>query len=774
MTTGDRSQAFLGFVEKSPDLIFRCDGKLHLTYVNPSVATVFRLPAEDILGTSVSSSALRGLGTEANDRELAKFEERLSAVFSSSDPVEFEFTWPSDEGPRTYSAKLWPEADQNGRVVEVLGLARDVTDLYEARRQNLSLTETSPDLIVRFGRDARYLRVNNAMAAAMGVPAQSFVGKSIDEVFSEKLGPTPQEDLLALRGAVLRVVDTGDVAEIEVRLPRYAGDCTFDVLLTPEVDPAGAVLSVLLVGRDISEAKRVEGTLRESEQRFRQVTESIDEVFWLTDTTKRQMIYLSPAYERIWGRTCASVFAAPESWMDAIHPEDQDRVRTAALTLQTSGAYDLEYRIVRPDGTVRWIHDRAFPIRDEAGRVHRIAGVAEDTTVRRQLEEQVRQTQKMEAVGRLAGGVAHDFNNLLTAIMGYAQLMRMRLPPDDRMLHDIQEILKASKRAAILTRQLLTFSREEVRQPRVLDLGAVVKEMRELLRPLVGEKVSIVVRSQPDLGGVKADPGQMEQVVLNLVVNARDAMPDGGRVTIETENIDLGTSRAGGHVGIAPGGYVLLAVSDTGIGMDDQTKARIFEPFFTTKPPEKGTGLGLSTVYGIVQQSGGTIQVNSDPASGTTFKIYLPRVQGKTDVVAAADWLEPPPRGTETVLVVEDQDDVAAVVRGALQICGYRVLEARHGAGALQLWQEHGGSIDLIITDVVMPIMDGPEFVRTARSSRPKVKVLYMSGYAEQGFSALDLLSPHDGFLPKPFVPSALARKVREVLDRASARDLGA
>jgi PAS domain S-box-containing protein len=650
-------------------------------------------------------------------------------------------------------------------VLHVLGLARDVTDLNEARRQNLALTETSPDLIARFGPDARYLRVNNAMAAAMGVPAHKFVGRNIGEVFSEKLGPRCLEHLLALRETVLQVVATGAVADLELKLPRYAGDCTFDVLLTPELDPTGAVLSVLLVGRDISEAKRVEETLRESERRFRQVTESIDEVFWLTDTTKRQLIYLSPAYERIWGRTCASVFAVPESWMDAIHPEDQDRVRTAALTLQKSGAYDLEYRIVRPDGTVRWIHDRAFPIEDEDGRVHRIAGVAEDTTARRQLEEQVRQTQKMEAVGRLAGGVAHDFNNLLTAIMGYAQLMRMRLTSDDRSLHDIQEILKASTRAAILTRQLLTFSREEMGQPRVLDLGAIVKEMRDLLRPLVGEKVSIVMRSRPDLGGVKADPGQVEQVLLNLVVNARDAMPAGGRVTIETENVDLGTSHAGGHAGIEPGAYVLLAVSDTGIGMDEQTKARIFEPFFTTKPPEKGTGLGLSTVYGIVQQSGGRIQVHSDPASGTTFKIYFPRVAGKTEEAAVADSPEPTPRGTETVLIVEDQDSVAAVVRGSLQMCGYRVLEARHGAEALQLWQEHSASIDLIVTDVVMPVMNGPEFVRRARATRPEVKVLYMSGYTEQGFSALDLLNPDDGFLPKPFVPSALTRKVREVLD---------
>ena len=765
MTTPDRSLQFLGLVESSPDLIFRCDRTLRLTYVNPAIARAFRLPAGDMLGTSLSSAALRGLGADANDSELTKFEKRLEAAFGSGEVVEFQFTWPSAEGLRTYTVRLLPEADPNDAIVDVLGIARDITDLNDARRENLALVETSPDLIARFGRDARYLRVNNAVAATMGIPAHKFVGRPIAEAFSEKLAPRVPVDLLALHHAVLRVVATGAVVEMEVRLPLRVEERTFDVLLTPEHNQSGSVVSVLLVGRDISEAKRAEETLRESERRFRQVTESIDEVFWLTDTTKRQMIYLSPAYERIWGRTCASVFAAPESWMDAIHPEDQDRVRTAALTLQTAGAYDMEYRIVRPDGAVRWIHDRAFPIQDEEGKVHRIAGVAEDTTVRRQLEDQVRQTQKMEAVGRLAGGVARDFSNLLTAIMGYAHIMRMRLPPNDRMLQDIQEILKASTRAAILTRQLLTFSREEMRQPRVLDLGAIVKEMRESLRPLVGEKVTIVVRSRPDLGGVKADPGQIEQIVLNLVLNARDAMPDGGRVTIETDNIDLGESLAGAHVGIEPGGYVLLAVSDTGIGMDEQTKARIFEPFFTTKPPEKGTGLGLSTVYGIVQQSGGNIQVHSDPASGTTFKIYLPRVAGRTETVPVAESLDPAPRGTETILIVEDQDNVAAVVRGALQLCGYRVLEARHGAEALQVWQEHGATINLIVTDVVMPVMNGPEFVRRARSTHPRIKVLYISGYTEHGFSALDLLHPNDGFLQKPFVPTALARKVREVLD---------
>ena len=384
---------------------------------------------------------------------------------------------------------------------------------------------------------------------------------------------------------------------------------------------------------------------------------------------------------------------------------------------------------------------------------------------RRELENQLRQAQKMEAVGRLAGGVAHDFNNLLTAIMGYAQLASGRLPADHQAQSDVQEIMSASERAAMLTRQLLAFSRKEVVQTRVLDLGALVVDMAKMLRRIVGEEIQMHVRSQEGLGGVKADIGQMEQVILNLIVNARDAMPTGGRLTIETENVELGEIYAGEHVAAKPGAYVLLAVSDTGVGMDEETKSRIFEPFFTTKGSDKGTGLGLATVYGIIQQSGGAIQVYSQPGRGTTFKIYMPRTAGPAEILRAAESLDQAPRGTETVLLVEDQDVVAAVVRGTLETCGYQVIEARHGEEALRIFRAKSGSIDLVITDVVMPVMNGPEFIRNARAINPSVKVLFMSGYTQHGFSAHGEMEAADGFLQKPFAPAALARKAREVLD---------
>ncbi|HKW51965.1 MAG TPA: ATP-binding protein [Candidatus Eisenbacteria bacterium] len=384
-------------------------------------------------------------------------------------------------------------------------------------------------------------------------------------------------------------------------------------------------------------------------------------------------------------------------------------------------------------------------------------------------EEQLRQAQKMEAIGTLAGGVAHDFNNLLTTIMGYSQLLAMRLTPDDPSLHDMEEIIKAATRASMLTRQLLAFSRREMVQPRLVDLNAIVSEMGKMLRRLIGESIDLVVVPAENLGAVKADAGHVEQVLMNLSVNARDAMPDGGRLTIETSNIELGEGYAGEHIGVSPGQYVLLVVSDTGSGMDPQTKARMFEPFFTTKGPGKGTGLGLSTVYGIVKQWGGSIEVYTDPSWGTTFKIYFPRAAGTVEHDTGSEFPVLVPRGSETVLLVEDQDAVAAVIRAALQHYGYQVLEARQGGEALALLDRHGAPISIVVTDVVMPVMGGPELAKRLWQRWPETKVLFMSGYTERAFSSYAALDPRASFLQKPFMPESLALKVREMLDGSGA-----
>ncbi|MDO8479809.1 MAG: PAS domain S-box protein [Candidatus Rokubacteria bacterium] len=383
--------------------------------------------------------------------------------------------------------------------------------------------------------------------------------------------------------------------------------------------------------------------------------------------------------------------------------------------------------------------------------------------VLRQSEAQVRQLQRLESVGRLAGGVAHDFNNLLTVILGRSQLLLARSQIDDRARQDVTLIQQTGERASALTRQLLAFSRKQVLEPKVLDLSALVSGLAVMLRRLIGEDIDLAVRPGPDLGHVNADPGQVEQVIVNLVVNARDAMPQGGHLTLETANIELDARYARQHPGAHPGSYVMLAVSDTGIGMDAEIQARVFEPFFTTKEPGKGTGLGLSTVYGIVKQSDGYISLSSAPGRGTTLKIYLPRVEAP--VATEGQVVSTPAGGSETILVVEDEDEVRALALEVLEQSGYTVLAASGPAEALGIAERHDGPIHLILTDVVMPHMSGPQLAKDIAPLRPGIKVLYMSGYTADAVAQHGILDPGLSLLQKPFLLHALARKVREVLD---------
>src|SRR5713226_2276376 len=396
--------------------------------------------------------------------------------------------------------------------------------------------------------------------------------------------------------------------------------------------------------------------------------------------------------------------------------------------------------------------------------------IVRDVTEQRRLQEQLLQSQKMEAVGRLAGGVAHDFNNLLTVIISYTDLLLEDLGRDDPKREDVAAVRKAAEGAAALTHQLLAFSRKQVLQPKVLDVNATVATTEKLLRRLIGEDIQLVAKLASGLGRVKADPGQIEQVIMNLAVNARDAMPAGGQLTIETANVEMDQAYVRGHPLAQPGRYVMLAVSDTGIGMDEETKAHIFEPFFTTKEMGKGTGLGLATVYGIVKQSGGFIWLYSEPGQGTSFKIYMPRVDESAEraTPAAAETL---PRGTETVLVVEDAPAVRAVTRQVLERQGYTVLEAPNGEAALVLATKHHGPIHLLLTDVVMPGVNGRQVAEQLARPRPDMMVLFTSGYTDDSVVRHGILESGIAYLQKPFTPDSLARKVREVLD--SARDSG-
>jgi nitrogen-specific signal transduction histidine kinase/CheY-like chemotaxis protein len=404
------------------------------------------------------------------------------------------------------------------------------------------------------------------------------------------------------------------------------------------------------------------------------------------------------------------------------------------------------------------------PVRDQRGEITHFIAIKAEVTERKRLEQQLRQAQKMEAVGRLAGGVAHDFNNMLTIISGYSGLLFDYPGMAEPLRGYVDEIRNASGRAAALTRQLLAFSRQQVLAPRVLDLNSVVSSIQKMLKRLIGEDIDLVTALGESLWPIMADPGQLEQVLLNLAVNARDAMPEGGVVTIETSNVRMDAASAQAHFPLKPGPYVLLTFSDTGIGMDADTQARIFEPFFTTKEIGKGTGLGLAMVYGIVKQSGGYIWVSSDVGKGATFKIYLPRTEIEVDDPSSGFGRPEALRGTETLLLAEDDDSVRELVRNVLRESGYKVLEAGRGEEALELSELFAGKIDLLVTDVVMPQMNGRELARQLLNQRPQLKVLYISGYADNAVFYPGGLDAGGAFLQKPFTPEALARKVREVL----------
>jgi PAS domain S-box-containing protein len=415
--------------------------------------------------------------------------------------------------------------------------------------------------------------------------------------------------------------------------------------------------------------------------------------------------------------------------------------------------------ISRNDADVPVEHSAA-PVRDDLGEVRGGIVVFRDISARRNLEEQLTHSQKMDAVGRLAGGVAGDFNNVLTVITGYAELLRSELPATHSLRRFVDEIIYAGERAAALTRHLLAFSRGTSVQPRVLDLNGVVSGMEPMLRRLLGQNIDLILLPGPSLGRVRADPAQVEQVIVNLATNARDAMPSGGKLVIETANVDLEDASSSKKLGVKPGSYVMLAISDTGIGMDQETRSRLFEPFFTTKPPGKGSGLGLATVYGTIKQSDGHVTVYSQPGCGTIFEIYLPRVRE-----AAVQPRVASPRGSETILLVDDEEGVRKLVYAVLKSNGYDVLEASDGRAALAAYEKNAHKVDMVLTDVVMPQMNGFELGRELGGRAPGLKILYMSGYRDNPIGASTGEAPR-AFLQKPFTPDALLSKVREVLDQ--------
>jgi PAS domain S-box-containing protein len=490
----------------------------------------------------------------------------------------------------------------------------------------------------------------------------------------------------------------------------------------------------------------------------RLITENIHELIFVIDP-EGYYLYASPSFQHVLGYRPLTLLGT--SMFDLVHPDDLARVREQWAYFTTPVTTQAIFRARHADGGWRWLEASGTVVVRQGA--PSIIVVGRDITERKRLEAHILQSQKMESIGWLAGGVAHDFNNLLTAITGYAELVLELLAPADPVRGDMEEIQKAAQRATSLTRQLLAFARKQIIEPRVLNLNDLILDMDRLLRRLIGEDIELMTLPAPNLKQIKADSGQIEQLLVNLAVNARDAMPRGGRLTIETANVFLDATYARAYM--SPGSWVMLTVSDSGIGMDAEVQAHLFEPFFTTKGPGKGTGLGLATCYGIVQQHGGSISVYSEVGLGTTIKILLPSVEDSTAVSLQPNQPKPVPRGMETVLVVEDEPAVRALAVRVLGEQGYIVLEAADGTEALRMAEHHTGTIDLLLTDVVMPQISGKALADRLIALRPGIKVLFMSGYTDNVSFHHDQLEAATALLWKPFSTSALVRKVRDVLD---------
>jgi len=516
----------------------------------------------------------------------------------------------------------------------------------------------------------------------------------------------------------------------------------------------------------VAERERAAEALRRSEARVRRLVES-NIIGIATGDLDGKVIDANDAFLALLGFTKEDVAAGSMRWDALTPPEYREADRLAVEQLLSTGVAPLwEKQFIRKDGSRVPVLIGVATLTGMSGETEAVSFVV-DITERKKLEQQLRQAQKVEAIGQLAGGIAHDFNNLLGIIIGYSEIFEERLGLGDPLRPKAEQIKKAGRRAASLTRQLLAFSRQQALEPKVLDLNAVIADTLKMLRRLIDENVELVAVPEPALGRVSADQGQIEQIIMNLTVNARDAMPHGGKLTISTGNAEMDDAFVRRNPGAVPGSYVVLSVSDTGCGMDHETQAHIFEPFFTTKGEGKGTGLGLATVYGVVKQSGGYISVESEPGKGSTFRIYLPRIEETVAATSCVDGGGEKAYGCETVLLVEDAHALRELARELLEAGGYTVLEAANGADAISLAEKHPGPIHLLLSDVVMPGMNGPELAGKIIGGRPDTKVLYMSGYTGDALPVRELLNSGAALLHKPFTGLSLATKVREVLAAA-------
>lgn len=750
------------------------------------------------------------------------------------------------------SRYMWMERLVEQRTVELARREALYRTLVENLKQNVFLKD----------REGVFLSGNSCFCELIGLPLDRIIGKTDFDLFPPDLAKKYRDD-------DRRIMETGETLHLIEENETGRERKWVETVKTPIADEQGTVSGILGIFWDISERIHHQEALHKN-QELLEITQKVAHVgSWCSDLVTWELTWSAETY-RIFGVDVSRFDGNTETFFSLIHPQDTERVRAKSLqAIANREPYQIDHRIIRPDGVVRWVYERAEIVVDQDGAPIQMVGTVQDITEQKQaeeaiqslakfpdenpnpvmrvsregillfankpseplldfwgirrgepippvwrnhlqeactsytkkemeivhekrtfslvvspipdadymniygvdvtekkrLEEQFRQAQKMEAIGQLAGGVAHDFNNLILAIQGYSQFLLNDLPSNSGMRNDVDEIMKAASRAASLTRQLLAFSRKQVLQPVSLDVNNLISDMKKMLHRLIGENIDLITNLDPDLGIIKADPGQIEQVIMNLAVNSRDAMPDGGRLSLETKNVDLDESYMREHDSVEPGAYVMLAVSDTGHGMDKATIQRIFDPFFTTKDVGKGTGLGLSTVYGIVKQSGGNIWVYSETGKGTVFKIYFPRIETPVESKPDISTISTPPSRSAAILLVEDEEVVRNMVLRILISHGFDVLAARNGNEALQMCQGVKKPIHLVITDVIMPEMSGSELAHNLSISYPNIKVLFMSGYTNNEIVHHGVLDPEVNFIQKPFTIDRFLEKIQEILD---------
>jgi len=705
--------------------------------------------------------------------EMALAKERLQRIIRGENLPAVESRIRTRSGEYIVLESKTSVHKQDGNVVEIMGIGRDITErkkieqsLRESEERFRSLSEQSLQgiYIVKGGK---MVFVNNMVSEITGYSREEILNWAPEEVI--KLVHPEDKDFVMDQMRRKQSGASEVIPMYEFRIIDKNGKIKWLLLHSKTIRyEGGTALEAVIM--DITKRKVAEEALRDSKEKFSTIFYSSPSAITISMINDGRFIEVNDSFLRLTGYSREEVIGHTSMELNIwANPEDRDMVIKALREHWAIRSLEVEFRIksgkVLPglfSGEVVYLGGEPYLL----AVTNDISEIKQAQETLRETEEQLRQMQKMDAMGRLAGGVAHDFNNLLTVIIGRSDVIIRQLAEDNPRREDLQEIKKAGFQAASLTRQLLAFSRKQVLQPKVLNLNTVITSVGKMINRLIGEDIELMSVLHPDLGQTRADPGQIEQVIMNLAVNARDAMHRGGRIIIETSNIDLERSYARRHLQIEPGAYITLAVSDDGHGMDKETLSHVFEPFYTTKEKGKGTGLGLSTVYGIVKQSGGYIKAYSEPGSGATFKIYLPRIEKAAEPIQEETVYEDLPRGSEAILLVEDEDMVRKLLHSILQMCGYNVLVARNGGEAILICEQNEVPIHLMITDIVMPGIDGPEVAKRLEGLRPEMGGLYMSGYTDNFIVLQGTLGSDAPFLQKPVTPESLTIKVREVLDR--------